>query len=533
LSMLDLNKNKDWRPVLSGIKDTMNVAAGPPRAILRDGQPMLVVPAVHFPSTTGVLALVEVRPGRPGGTIVEKGTPETRDFIIGPDGNAVAREDSGDRSGEWHLLLKGKSGFRKIYTETALLDQPGISSFGRDEGTLVLASHKSGEWQHYEVKVADGSVSGPTKAYDGDTVVTDPRTRTVIGTVDVKLERTDYSFFAPADQALWRGILKAFPGEQVKLESWSDDRKTIIVEVSGPTNGVSLFKVDRTKGRVDYLADRYAGVGPELLSPVTSYLYKAADGMEIPAYLIQPRGRTAKNLPLVVLAHGGPGARDSADFYWWAQGLASRGYAVLQPQFRGSTGFGEAHREAGYGQWGRKMQTDLSDGVRDLVSRGIVDPKRVCIAGGSYGGYAAMAGVTLDPGVYRCASAVAGVSDLRGMLGYEVRRSGGSRNALLRFWQRYMGAKNADDTSIDAFSPARLADRVTVPLQLIHGKDDTVVPIAQSRLMLDAMKKAGKPVEWLELASEDHWLSRPATRLAMLEAQVAFLEKHNPPDSAP
>jgi dipeptidyl aminopeptidase/acylaminoacyl peptidase len=179
------------------------------------------------------------------------------------------------------------------------------------------------------------------------------------------------------------------------------------------------------------------------------------------------------------------------------------------------------------------MQTDLSDGVRDLVARGIVDPKRVCIAGGSYGGYAAMAGVTLDPGVYRCASAVAGVSDLRGMLGYEVRRSGGSRNALLRFWQRYMGAKNADDTSIDAWSPARLADRVTVPLQLIHGKDDTVVPIAQSKLMLDAMKKASKPVEWLELASEDHWLSRPATRIAMLEAQVAFLEKHNPPDPAP
>jgi dipeptidyl aminopeptidase/acylaminoacyl peptidase len=533
LLALDLTKGKTWKPLMSGIDKTMNVAAGTPRAVIRDGEPMLVVPAIHFPSLDGVLALVELRLDRAVGRVARIGTPDTVDFIIGPDGEPVAREDYGSRSGEWRLLLNGKDGFRKVYGETALLDRPNVYSFGRDAGTLLMSSRKSGEWEDYEIKVADGSVSGPTDAYDGDNVLTDRRTKTVIGTVDVKLDRTDYNFFNPDDQKLWRGIIKAFPGEQVRLESWSDDRKTIILDVQGEKNGVALFRVDRAKGAVEYMADRYEGIGPELLGPVTTYRYKAADGLEIPAYLTLPRGRPAKNLPLVVFAHGGPAARDYPGFDWWAQGLASRGYAVLQPQFRGSTGFGQAHRDAGNGQWGRKMQTDLSDGVRDLVAKGVADPKRVCIVGASYGGYAAMAGVTLDPGVYRCASAVAGVSDLRAMLRQEVRDTGDDRNGTLRFWQRFMGAKGVDDTSIDAWSPATLASRVTVPLQLIHGRDDTVVPIAQSKLMLDAMKKAGKPVEWLELAGEDHFLSRPATRIAMLEAQVAFLEKHNPPDPAP
>ena len=179
---------------------------------------------------------------------------------------------------------------------------------------------------------------------------------------------------------------------------------------------------------------------------------------------------------------------------------------------------------------GRKMQTDLSDGVRDLVKKGVVDAKRVCIAGASYGGYAAMAGVTLDTGVYRCASAVAGVSDLRRMLVTEARDAGGSRNATLRYWQRFMGAKDKNDTSIDSYSPVKQVAQLKVPLQLIHGKDDSVVLLEQSQLMADAMKDAGKSVEMMVLPGEDHYLSRPATRIAMLEAQVAFLEKHNPPN---
>lgn len=526
---LDLTKGKEWKPLLTGIPDAMNVAAGSPKPATRDGQAVLVVPGISFEGGAPAISLIEVKLGKAGGSVGLVGTPDTVRFVLDADGKAVAREDYEERTGTYRLLLRQNGGFRKIHEEVARLDQPRIYGFGRDSGTLLLASHKSGAWEDFAVSLADGSMA-KIEGLDADFVLRDRRSGVAIGLIDQRLEKAEYQFFDAKDQALWRGITRAFPGEQVSLESWSDDRQTLIVEVRGEKNGVSLFRINRAKGEIEFMADRYNGLGPELLHPVTAYRYKAADGLEIPAYLTLPRGRAAKDLPLIVLPHGGPEARDTPAFDWWSQALASRGYAVLQPQFRGSSGFGTPFRDAGHGEWGRKMQTDLSDGVRDLVTKGTVDASRVCIVGASYGGYAAMAGVTVESGVYRCASAVAGVSDLRRMLVWETRDTGGAQNATLRYWQRFMGAKNATDVSIDPYSPARLAARVTVPLQLIHGKDDTVVPIEQSRLMQNAMKDAGKSVDWVELAGEDHWLSRPATRIAMLEAQIGFLEKHNPPN---
>lgn len=533
LMALDLARGNRWRQLLSEGGRTSEFVAGTPQALVRDGQPLLMVRGFHAYTDVYTLSLIEVNLNKAGSRLVELGTPETEDYLTDADGTTVARVDYANRLGEWRLLLNGPGGYKRVYGETAPVDLPSLVSFGRDTSTLLINSRKSGEWLDYELTRADGSISDPGETYRGDRVILDPRTKTVIGVAERGLEGTTYRFLNPADQALWRGITKAFPGERVSLESWSEDRKTIIVEVDGPTNGMALFRVDRNKGAVDYLADRYEGIGPELINPVTAYRYKAADGLEIPAYLTLPKGRPAKGLPLIVLAHGGPEARDYAGFDWWAQALASRGYAVLQPQFRGSSGFGSALRDAGLGQWGRKMQTDLSDGVRDLVAKGTVDAGRVCIAGASYGGYAAMAGVSIEQGVYRCATAVAGVSDLKRMLSPMSRSVEGRAGLSMRFWQRFMGASSADDPALEAISPARLASRVSVPLQLLHGKDDTVVLPEQSRMMADAMKKAGKPVEYAELAGEDHWLSRPATRIAMLEAQVAFLEKHNPPDPAP
>jgi len=217
-------------------------------------------------------------------------------------------------------------------------------------------------------------------------------------------------------------------------------------------------------------------------------------------------------------------------FDWWAQALASRGYAVLQANFRGSTGYGAEFLEAGYGEWGRKMQTDLSDGVRHLAGQGMIDPSRVCIVGGSYGGYAAMAGPTLDRGVYRCAVAVAGVSDLRRMVAHEADTGGRRDSEAVRYWNRFMGAERLGDRSLDERSPARLAQQADAPILLLHGRDDTVVPIEQSRLMASALRRANKPFEFIELAGEDHWLSRAETRQKMLAETVRFLQANNPVD---
>jgi dipeptidyl aminopeptidase/acylaminoacyl peptidase len=228
----------------------------------------------------------------------------------------------------------------------------------------------------------------------------------------------------------------------------------------------------------------------------------------------------------VVFPHGGPASRDTPSFDWWAQAMASRGYAVLQVNFRGSDGFGWSFTKAGFGQWGRKMQTDLSDGVRFLAKEGVIDPKRVCIVGGSYGGYAALAGAALDTGVYRCAASVAGLSDLRRFIDWSKAQNGVS---AYRWWTRFMGAEDSRDPSLAEISPAAHIDRVNIPILLVHGRDDTVVPLEQSRIMADALQKAGKPVELIVQKGADHWLSRGDTRLETLDAIVDFLEKYNPP----
>jgi dipeptidyl aminopeptidase/acylaminoacyl peptidase len=207
--------------------------------------------------------------------------------------------------------------------------------------------------------------------------------------------------------------------------------------------------------------------------------------------------------------------------------MASHGYAVLQVNFRGSDGYGWSFLEAGFGEWGRKMQTDLSDGVRYLAGQGIIDPKRVCIVGASYGGYAALAGAALDTGVYRCAVSVAGLSDLQRFVVWSKNQNGAG---AVRWWTRFMGAEAMRDPALTQISPAAHVDRVAVPVLLIHGKDDTVVPLEQSRIMADALQKAGKPVELVVQDGADHWLSRGDTRLQTLEATMAFLEKHNPPN---
>jgi dipeptidyl aminopeptidase/acylaminoacyl peptidase len=318
-----------------------------------------------------------------------------------------------------------------------------------------------------------------------------------------------------------------FPGETVKWQSWSDDRTKVIAQVAGTRSGDAYLLVDLATGRSERIGDEYRGIRPEDFNEVRTLSYPAADGTVIPAFLTLPRGVPARHLPLVVMVHGGPAGHDKPGFDWQAQAVASLGYAVLQPQYRGSDGFGRAHLEAGYGQWGRKMQTDLSDGLNGLAAQGLIDPARVCIVGDSYGGYAAMAGVTLQSGIYRCAISVAGVSDLRRLM-MQTGADEGVRSLTTRYWRRFFGATRAGDPVFNAISPARHADRLSAPLLLIHGDIDTVVQPEQSRIMRNAARRAGKTVQLVTLKGEDHNLSRGATRVEMLRAIAGFLRANLP-----
>ncbi len=292
---------------------------------------------------------------------------------------------------------------------------------------------------------------------------------------------------------------------------------------SGDSGTTHLFDVGTLQvSRVG--ADRSA-IRPEHVGPISRVTYTAADGLELDGILTLPPGREARNLPMVMLPHGGPHAFEDATFDWWAQAFASHGYAVFQPNFRGSTGRDDVFERAGYGQWGRAMQSDISDGLAELARQGIVDPSRACIVGASYGGYAALAGVTLQQGLYRCAVAVAGISDIGEMFRDDY-RDGGERGLLKASLLEELGPRNG----FAAISPVRFAERADAPILLIHGRDDTVVPFDQSSRMLRALQAAGKPVRLVELREEDHWLSRAPTRQQMLEEAVAFVTQHNPAD---
>ena len=302
-----------------------------------------------------------------------------------------------------------------------------------------------------------------------------------------------------------------------------DGTKTL-ARVETPSSPPVYYLVDFTAHRADIAAEEYPALSGVALGEVKEFSYKARDGTAIPAYLTTPATKSSKPIPLVVLPHGGPQARDYLTFDWLPQFLASRGYAVLQPQFRGSTGFGDAFREAGYRQWGGLMQDDVTDGVRAMIEQGVADPRRVCIVGASYGGYAALMGAAFTPDLYSCAVSISGVTDLPALMRETVPIYGGTLSTTLSIWKARIGAPN--DSNLAAKSPINAVQSIKVPILIIYGTGDGVVPNEQSERMARVLKAAGKNVTVAVLAGEDHWLSRTDARVQVLKELEAFLGKN-------
>jgi len=539
--MFILNARREWamafsfdlktgkvRPLLRDVEEGMNTIADMP--IVRDynGEPTVFVEGVKFNGGRGRLSLFRVDLDRATSRLVEEGAENTRDWVVGPNGEAVAEEQYDPRTGRWSLKLRSGGGWREVQAVTAPLDRPYVMGLGRDGKSVLYAMNEPGRGPAWREARLDGAAAGePLPALDDQVPIRDPQDGRLIGHFVLFGDEARYAFFDPADARVWKAVAAAYPGDRVALESWSADRKKIVVRVDSPTEGPAYAIVDLATRKGSWIGAEYMGLKAQDIGAQTPVRFKAADGLELTGYLTLPHGSSGKNLPLIVFPHGGPAARDTPGFDWWAQGMASRGYAVLQVNFRGSDGLGSRLLSAGYGQWGRKMQTDLSDGVRYLATQGTADPKRVCIVGASYGGYAALAGATLDKGVYRCAVSVAGVSDLRRQVAYSRTRGGLPSE---RYWNRFMGAEDRKDDVLTQYSPAQQAAKADIPVLLIHGKDDTVVPLEQSRLMAEALGKAGKYYELVVQDGADHWLSRGDTRLQTLTATMAFVEKHNPPN---
>jgi len=438
-----------------------------------------------------------------------------------------------DEEGKRWRTDVGAGRLQKALSGEAEIDVPRFQGIGPDGQSVWLLTRKNAEVSAVTVALADGRTIEHDAA--GEAVhrsawrmtIRDRRNDRIVAGIVTDGTRTTYEFIDPRLARQWHQIEEKLSGKGPLIVSSSDDFARVVLSVGSPA-GPQYLLADMRSGEAMSLGPEYRWL--PAVGEVRAIEYPAADGLLIPGFLTLPVRGPREKMSLVVLPHGGPEARDEGGFDWWAQALANAGYAVLQPNFRGST-VSDAHVAAGHGEWGRKMQTDLSDGVRYLAGEGLIDPARVCILGASYGGYAALAGVSLQRGIYRCAVAVAGLSDLH----WIVQKNAGFRlntNLRTRYGERLLGVSDVGDPSIDERSPLEHADAVTVPVLLIHGRDDTVVPYDQSRRMADALERLHKSVQIVDLKSEDHWLSRSETRLQMLAATVAFLKAHNPPDAA-
>ena len=373
---------------------------------------------------------------------------------------------------------------------------------------------------------------GPTiwrhQQYDVSGIVLDADTSELrAGCYWADIYRCDFS--DRGEDAVMVGIRRFFgDGWSVSVVSQARDGSRWLVQASAPNNPGEYYIFNVAERHMEFVGSIYPRLPEPALGVMQRVDYAAADGAALFGYLTRPPGAAADAaLPLVVMPHGGPEMRDYLTFDRWAQFLATRGYQVFQPNFRGSAGMGKAFAEAGYREWGGRMQDDVTAGVEHLVAQGLADRGQICVMGASYGGYAALQSGASQADLYRCVVAISGPSDLMSMMRWE-RSEAGADSDRYDYWLKSIGDPREDRARLEAVSPLRRAADWTLPVLLIHGEEDDVVPVSQSRDMHRALTRAGKDAKFIELdgAGHSNWSTRNDTT-ALTEVE-AFLARHLP-----
>jgi dipeptidyl aminopeptidase/acylaminoacyl peptidase len=459
--------------------------------------------------------------------LLRKNTDHIASWLINDAGVLRAVERTSD-AGDTEILRVDQDDFKLIYS-CNVLESCGASEFDPSGEKLYLTTNK-GDLDLTELELLD-IAGGSTAKLESDPLQRVDLRDVGISEIDHRVLYSEYEddaqrryFKDKAFEADAKWLASKLSGLEISFGDRSADENIWMVFARGDTEPGIVYLWDR-KGKG--LTEQYK-VREELprasLASRKPFHYKSSDGLDIPAYLTLPKGLEARNLPLVVYPHGGPWARDSSGYDTMAQFLANRGYAVLQPNFRASTGYGKKFLNAGNGEWGRKMQDDLTFGVKALIAQGTADPSRVGIAGGSYGGYATLAGVAFTPKVYAAAVAIVAPSNLVTLL-----------DAIPPYWEagrKSMYTRVADPTTAEgkalliAESPLTKAKDIVTPLLVVQGKNDPRVNIRESNQIVAAVRDNGKPVEYLVAPDEGHGFARPINNLAMVTAMEQFLKKH-------
>lgn len=328
-------------------------------------------------------------------------------------------------------------------------------------------------------------------------------------------------FFDPQDPEakLYRKLQRSFAGESVRITSMTDDGRLALLIVSGDRNPGDFFIFDTVNNKADRILSRRDWIDPTRTASVKPIRYKARDGLEIHGYLTSPVGAEAKSAPLIILIHGGPLLHDEWGFDQDAQMLAAHGYAVLQVNFRGSDNRGNAFKLAGKREWGGKMQDDITDATHWAIQQGIADPKRICLYGASYGGYASLMGAAKEPALYRCVAGYVGVYDLPTMhVDGDVRDQASGRTYI----DEWIGPKD----QVAKVSPNRLAGQIKVPVFLAAGGEDERAPIQHTEMMEKALRSAGVPVEAVYYPTEGHGFYKVENEREFYGKLLSFFHKN-------
>lgn len=385
------------------------------------------------------------------------------------------------------------------------------SNLGRDKQAIVELDLNTGK----EVKVV----------YERDDVDVEnlrySKKRKVLTAAAFETAKLERHYFDPQTEALIKKLEAKLPGYELRVSSNTNEDAWIVTTRGDRTRG-SHYYYNPKQDKLVKLADSAPWLKEDQLASMQPIRYQSRDGLTINGYLTLPVGKEAKNLPMIVNPHGGPWARDSWGFNPEVQFLANRGYAVLQMNFRGSTGYGKAFWQASFKQWGKTMQDDVSDGVLKMVNDGVADPKRVCIYGGSYGGYATLAGLTFSPELYACGVDYVGVSNLFTFM-----------NTIPPYWKPFLdmmyemvGNPEKDKALMEAASPVFHVDKIKAPLLVLQGAKDPRVNIAESDQIVAALKQRGVDVEYIVKDNEGHGFANQENRFEAYEAMERFFAKH-------
>ena len=420
-----------------------------------------------------------------------------------------------DADGHWKLLSASKkSGERVVVLDSAPDGRIYATSDDRKHpAAFGLLDATTGEFR----KLFQDPVSDPERFIVGSDG------HTILGVVtEAGVPHVEMVDANSPDTKLYASLANSFPGQFVDFTSATQDGKKIVVSVRGDRNPGELYLYDRDSGQARFLIRNRMALDPKQMADVRAFSFKTRDGLTEYGYLTIPHGSTGKNLPMIVNPHGGPmGPRDNWGFNWETQLLASRGYMVLQVNYRGSGGFGQAFQDKSYGQWAQGLMNDIIDATHWAIDQGYADKERICIYGGSFGGYASLMAPAREPGLFKCAFGYVGLYDAQIQL---TKSDTSKRDSGRRFLARAFGSTRAEQ---DAMSPINYVDKLKLPIYLAAGARDPRCPPEHTEAMRDALIKAGNPPEGVIIQpGEMHGYYKDDAKLNLYTKMLDFFGRH-------